>query len=573
MNKRFIAMLLVLAMLAGLAGCKNATDSDLGTLEGGATVGGSEQNDENPSDQPNSQTPAGKDPAGSEKPSKPADPDSPQSEQKPSGSQGEQNTQKPSNNTQKPDTSEPVESTDKLPALTKVYKADEAIAVKAGEKVWFGPAATSQAVQLVLDGAEVGTSALQKVATFGNGYVIYCYTASAAGNVTVKASRDYKKLMLAAKQEMNMENFYQYWDNQKDRNLYDVGLDKYAKAIDREGALKKSEDYYSTHAIPVAKGDTLTFGPARSGEWVLAYGYDSAMKPVKLINAYKLPEAFVYTNGMRAYTYKVPEGVSYVRFNIPEAQREEFCVTKNDPFNASDYTRYTGVRVTEVSDPLYERLGLFLGDSICAAGADPADGNGLRGWAQRVAKESSMTCINAGISGAALSNCRLGRANATEQHQISNQLNKYKREKVDYILIHGGVNDAWDDVPLGEITDGFDPVFNTSTYAGGLEMAIYEAVRQHGDRAAIGYLINFESPNHEKSKDSGKYFEVGKKICEKWGILYLDLFAIDFDTTVYTDDGIHPNKAGYDVLGPHITDFMRTMTPCSKEALDAVKES
>ena len=270
MNKRFIAMLLVLAMLAGLAGCKNATDSDLGTLEGGATVGGSEQNDENPSDQPNSQTPAGKDPAGSEKPSKPADPDSPQSEQKPSGSQGEQNTQKPSNNTQKPDTSEPVESTDKLPALTKVYKADEAIAVKAGEKVWFGPAATSQAVQLVLDGAEVGTSALQKVATFGNGYVIYCYTASAAGNV--KASRDYKKLMLAAKQEMNMENFYQYWDNQKDRNLYDVGLDKYAKAIDREGALKKSEDYYSTHAIPVAKGDTLTFGPARSGEWVLAYG-------------------------------------------------------------------------------------------------------------------------------------------------------------------------------------------------------------------------------------------------------------------------------------------------------------
>ena len=37
------------------------------------------------------------------------------------------------------------------------------------------------------------------------------------------------------------------------------------------------------------------------------------------------------------------------------------------------------------------------------------------------------------------------------------------------------------------------------------------------------------------------------------------------NSTKYLPDGVHPNEGGYDVLGPYITKYMRTMTPVIQE--------
>ena len=125
--------------------------------------------------------------------------------------------------------------------------------------------------------------------------------------------------------------------------------------------------------------------------------------------------------------------------------------------------------------------------------------------------------------------------------------------------------------------ESFDPAyFNTSTFAGGLETLIYNAIVTYGDIAAIGYLINFKAPNctNGRISDMISYNEVAKKICDKWGITYFDMYnhqeitrELAFTTNTHTKDFIHPLPSGYDVLSPYIADYMRTMTPCSEEIL------
>ena len=41
--------------------------------------------------------------------------------------------------------------------------------------------------------------------------------------------------------------------------------------------------------------------------------------------------------------------------------------------------------------------------------------------------------------------------------------------KADYILLEGGVNDAWNNAPVGTLTDGFAAAYDETTMTGALE--------------------------------------------------------------------------------------------------------
>ena len=112
-------------------------------------------------------------------------------------------------------------------------------------------------------------------------------------------------------------------------------------------------------------------------------------------------------------------------------------------------------------------------------------------------------------------------------------------------------------------------------------MAIYTAIENYGDTAAIGYLMNFQLPQNQYgkvAKEMGEYFAVGKQICEKWGISYFDMYNNDEINTKmfvqsqkYLPDGTHPNAGGYDILGPYITKYMRSMTPVIQKVLEEME--
>ena len=202
---------------------------------------------------------------------------------------------------------------------------------------------------------------------------------------------------------------------------------------------------------------------------------------------------------------------------------------------------------------------LFVGDSIALALRDPADEKGLRGWAKRVCAAYGMEGVNAALGGAAF-NSRSRTPRFGKEAMIANQIKAHAGEQFDYVLLHGGLNDAWDDVPFGEITDSFDPAtFEPSTLSGAMETAFAAAVEQFGPEVKLGWIINFNSPEHTATTNADIYYEQGKKVCEKWGIPYLDLFHLPYDVEALNDDLLHPLTAGYDYLSPFIIDFIPKM--------------
>lgn len=207
------------------------------------------------------------------------------------------------------------------------------------------------------------------------------------------------------------------------------------------------------------------------------------------------------------------------------------------------------------------RSVLFCGDSICMASTYDTE-HQFWGWAGRIDRDYGLgSYVNAGVDGASVSTCR-------GSNTVIYQLRINKKNTFDTVVLHGGVNDAWDSAPVGNMVE--KPASETtskdldqSTFAGGLENLFIKAKEYFPD-AKIMYIINFRLNSHIGSMwDMTDYWKEAKKICEKYDIPYLDLYEnADFEAEFknLTDknlaDGIHPNSDGYEILSRYIAPFM-----------------
>lgn len=226
---------------------------------------------------------------------------------------------------------------------------------------------------------------------------------------------------------------------------------------------------------------------------------------------------------------------------------------------------YMKEALKEGSMPLKGKRILFVGDSITRASDD-------HGWAGRVQDKYGAITTKAGVDGAAISDARL-------LNRVIMQLEEHKNEKYDYVILHGGVNDAWEYAPVGTVSDSFDQKeFDVSTFAGGLEELICYA-KEHFSFAKIGYIVNYSRPTASVYflQDMSAYFLEAKKICEKWGVPYLDLYfgttevdgkqvsyssdllLTDTDTYFVEEGDVHLSAEGYDVISPYIGEWIATM--------------
>ena len=207
---------------------------------------------------------------------------------------------------------------------------------------------------------------------------------------------------------------------------------------------------------------------------------------------------------------------------------------------------------------------LFVGDSICEAHVEQVDDTkkATAGWAGRIGVKNEMDWLNKGKSGASVSTVR-------GSNTVIAQLKAVLGSSYDFIILHGGVNDAWDQAPVGKMSAGIDPsTFDKTTFAGGLE-ELFAYARTNFPEAKLGYIINFRLPiaKIDSLHDMTAYFNVAKDICDKWDIEYLDLYnneKLNSDLEVATSkkclyDNIHPNTAGYDILAPVIEEFIKTL--------------
>lgn len=195
---------------------------------------------------------------------------------------------------------------------------------------------------------------------------------------------------------------------------------------------------------------------------------------------------------------------------------------------------------------------LFFGDSITRASVDNV------GWPGRIAKKYNFrACENLAVSGAIVTP-----AGNNVMAQVRGVRTKHK--DADIIILHGGTNDAWQGIPMGVMTEGFDPkTFDKTTFAGGLEYMLYYTKGLFPD-AAVGYIVNFrfrEAPKNLENMEP--YVDLTIQILEKWDVPYADLYHNETlekrfkPGTHFRDDiNVHPNAKGYDVLTPFITDWM-----------------
>lgn len=244
-------------------------------------------------------------------------------------------------------------------------------------------------------------------------------------------------------------------------------------------------------------------------------------------------------------------------------------------------------------NPLSGKTALFVGDSIAAGWRDEAMngstyGSG-NGWAKRIGNTNNMNVANIAVAGASLSTIR--------DKRIITQIKSKQNSRYDYVILQGGFNDAMGTneqrtkasaAPVGTMSSSYElGSFDIRTYAGALEELFYWTTK-YFQGARIGYIITYATPLSQYGgytaewESMKRYWDMGKRICEKWGIDYLDLFegktqdgkSYSFDilkvnTNTYFpggSDSIHLNSAGYDVISPYIAEWMKTLKPYDSSA-------
>lgn len=232
------------------------------------------------------------------------------------------------------------------------------------------------------------------------------------------------------------------------------------------------------------------------------------------------------------------------------------------PVFAGDGKGNTEPEKLHTDSPLYEKKALFCGDSICAAAVFDYSNMNRWGWAGRIARDYGMSYTNKGLDGASVSNVR-------GDNTILAQLQSAKGKTYDFVILQGGTNDGWDNAPVGEMTaadkkTGFDP----STFAGGLE-TLFSYAKRSFPTAKIGYIINYQTPTkaYGTLDDMSAYYDLAKKICDKWEIPYLDLYnnaeinqkVLQMTSGRFAGDKIHLNGRGYDRIYPYIAAFMEQL--------------
>ena len=212
----------------------------------------------------------------------------------------------------------------------------------------------------------------------------------------------------------------------------------------------------------------------------------------------------------------------------------------------------------------YQKRAIFFGDSITMGKY------GHYSWANYIGEKYDLkSSINAGISGGVVSTFR-------GEYWIVNEVKKYRNQKVDYVIMHGGINDIALSVLRGESlgsykANDFSGKYDTSSFVGGLETYLY-TVKKQWPNAKLGYIINYKTPHDSTviQKDN-EFYSTLIKVLKKWNISYINLFSgkasngkkysdiLKVNTNTYIEDGVHLNVAGYKVISPYIYEWMSNL--------------
>ena len=346
-------------------------------------------------------------------------------------------------------------------------------------------------------------------------------------------------------------------------NLFPKSDKVFAGRADASNAEIEAAAYRTSPAIPVKEGDVLYFGAAAIDQGYHLVLLDKNGKGTTTVKIDYMIQYDMIGNGFGVLAYRMRPGTAYVRIVAATGVYDDGIelATINQPFDAATYMKMFNVTLpgtVESTSPLNGKKMLFMGDSITYGSGDAVSPFRTgRAWAGRIADLTGAITTNAAVGGAKVSFQR------GDDNWVYSQYEPYKNEKFDIIVMHGGVNDARYDRPVGTLSEGKDEATlkkNQTNYVGGLEWIFYMVSTTNTD-AKLYFIANHRLDGHAKgsAKDMSAYFNAAKQACEKWGVIFIDLYnnkelndKLETTTTKYLPDTLHLNAAGYDIITPYI---------------------
>ena len=211
------------------------------------------------------------------------------------------------------------------------------------------------------------------------------------------------------------------------------------------------------------------------------------------------------------------------------------------------------------------KIFLFSGDSITYGTnwRPTPDDYSTTGWRKLVQeKYPAAKTYGYGVGGTTIA----VRENRTDSiyERISTMYAEHP--DADYIILQGGINDCWNSVPLGAISDGYADTLDATTFCGAMEKMLKESILNWKGKK-IGFICTYKIKGADNSAWNFKsYIDKAKEICDKWSVPYCDLYngsglclKLDDIANAYSDGGTHVNKLGYRIIFPKIDAWLKTL--------------
>ena len=303
------------------------------------------------------------------------------------------------------------------------------------------------------------------------------------------------------------------------------------------GSINESTTYKTTDYIKLQAGTSYIISP--KCRKFLAYNLDKTA--IKTSYQSELKTNYVYT----------PNEDCYIRFSYYIDDENKIQLEKGTTVTTYREYNYETYVPIEAPNLLYNDL---RGKIIIGNGDSIMYGDGWRGgFLKLIGERNNMTYENYGIGGTTIAKRSSEESDTSIVGRIATM-----RDDADIILLQGGTNDVVKNVPLGEITSGYNAVLDEYTFCGAMESMLKQALLKWVGKKRVFITVH-------KMKSRGTilttYLEKAKEICKKWSIKVvdihnegglntnIDIYKETYTAGIYADgttgDSTHPNKLGY----------------------------
>ena len=208
-------------------------------------------------------------------------------------------------------------------------------------------------------------------------------------------------------------------------------------------------------------------------------------------------------------------------------------------------------------NPLINKKIVYDGDSICESRLTGNVANG-GGYPKLINDIVQGSYVNQARGGGILTSAI---ETGITAHSVVDNLTNLPTDG-DLYCFEGGINDYWDNIPIGTFSDTYSDTFDISTVIGSLEKIFNYAINNFIGKPICFVIVHkiqttFLTPN-TIGKTFSDYRDAIIKVCNKYSIPYYDAFeksglngwnsvqSANFLTAgVVSPDGCHPNENGY----------------------------